>query len=270
MFTRNIFLRTLSIALVAACASIHPLAEDITGIEGKVVDKVEHAPIGNTYVLVHRNGGTDKSVRTDGSGRYVIELPPNIYDVFISASGFAPVSRKIDVARTGMVVFDAVLDVSDVGMTDSSPQGVVGDIPGGLPPDGAGAVGGILSSVPQSPDNATGQRVRVAEKVMRVFLITKVDPTYPSEAERQHVDGAVLLRINIDESGNVVRVDLVSGHPLLATAAIDAVKRWKYKPYLLNHKPVEVETTALIKFVFSGGKAFSVIAFASPIPRRWR
>lgn len=54
---------------------------------------------------------------------------------------------------------------------------------------------------------------------------------------------------------------MLSGHPLLIPAAIDAVKQWKYKPYLLNQKPVEVETTVLIKFVISGGNAYSVIAF---------
>jgi len=56
----------------------------------------------------------------------------------------------------------------------------------------------------------------------------------------------------------------VSGHPLLAPAAIEAVKQWKFKPYLLNQRPVEVETTALIKFVISRNNAYSVIAFAGP------
>jgi periplasmic protein TonB len=105
---------------------------------------------------------------------------------------------------------------------------------------------------------------------MRSFLITKVNPSYPPEAERQHVDGTVLLRINIDKNGNVLTVEPVTGHPLLIPAAIDAVKRWKHKPYLLNQTPVEVETTVLIKFVVSSGNAYSVIAFASPNPRGWR
>jgi outer membrane biosynthesis protein TonB len=50
---------------------------------------------------------------------------------------------------------------------------------------------------------------------MRGLLITKVNPNYPPEAGRQHVDGAVLLHINIDKSGNVSKIDPVSGHPLL-------------------------------------------------------
>jgi TonB family protein len=105
---------------------------------------------------------------------------------------------------------------------------------------------------------------------MRSFLVTKVNPNYPPEAQRQHVDGMVLLHIDIDENGNVSKVEPVSGHPLVIPAAIDAIKQWKYKPYLLNQKPVEVETTVLIKFVISGGNAYTIIAFASPKAISWR
>lgn len=149
-----------------------------------------------------------------------------------------------------------------------TPRGVVGDVPGDLPPDDTTAVGGISSSEPQSSPDASRARVRVAEKVMRAFLVTKVNPSYPSEAEKQHVDGTVLLHINIDENGNVSKVELVSGHPLLVPTAIEAVKQWKYRPYLLNQKPVEVETMVLIKFVIEGN-AHSVIAFASSNSRGW-
>jgi TonB family protein len=278
MFSRNAVLKTLSIAVLTSLPGV-ALGEDATGVEGKVVDKAERAPISNAYVLVHRNGNTDKSVRTDGSGRYLIELTPSIYYVFISAEGFAPTCRKILVPKSGKMVFDAVLDVSDVGMQeDSSPdeaapgttRGIVGDVPGGLPPGGTGAIGGILSSEPQSPRVASPTHIRIAQGVMRSLLITKVNPSYPPEAERQHVDGTVVLRINIDKNGNVSTVEPVTGHPLLVPAAIDAVKLWKYKPYLLHQTQVEVETTVLIKFVISGGNVYSVVAFATPNPRRWR
>jgi TonB family protein len=278
MFSRNVVLRTLFIAGLTSLPGV-TFGEDATGVEGKVVDKVEHAPIRNAYVLVHRNGGTDKSARTDGSGRYLVELSSNIYDVFISAEGFAPTCRKIEVPKSGMADFDAELNVSNVGMQESSSpdgaapgtaRGIVGDVPGGLPPAGTSAIGGILSSEPRLPSVASPTHIRVAQGVMRSFLITKVNPSYPPEAERQHVDGTVLLRINIDKDGNVSTVEPVTGHPLLIPAAIDAVKQWKYKPYLLSQTPVEVETTVLIKFVISSGNAYSVIAFASPNPRSWR
>ena len=149
-------------------------------------------------------------------------------------------------------------------------RGIVGDIPGGLPPDESNAIAGIVSSEPRLPRVDSPTHIRVAQGVMRTFLVTKVNPLYPPEAERQHVDGSVLLHVNIDRNGNVSNVEPVSGHPLLIPAAIDAVKQWKYKPYLLNKAPVEVETTVLIKFVISGGNAYSVIAVADANPRGWR
>jgi TonB family protein len=270
MFSRNVVVKTLFIAVLTSPPGV-AVGEDATGVEGRVVDKIERAPIRNAYVLVHRNGHTDKSVRSNGSGRYLIELTPNIYDIFISAEGFAPTCRKILVPKSGKMVFDAVLDFSDVGMQEGSSagqavpgtvRGIAGDVPGGLPPGGTDAIGGIVSSEPRSPHVASPTHIRVAQSVMRSFLITKVNPSYPPEAERQHVDGTVVLRINIDKNGNISTVEPVTGHPLLVPAAIDAVKLWKYKPYLLHQTPVEVETTVLIKFVISGGNVYSVVAFA--------
>jgi TonB family protein len=275
MFSRSIVLEALFIAVLACLLSGNVFGEATSGVKGTVLDTAEHAPIRNAYILAHRNGGTDKSFRTDERGRYVIELLPSTYDILISADGFAPTCRKIQIPRSGMLVFDAILNVSNVNMQESSssgqaagsPRGIAGDIPGGLPPDGSRPIGGLISSEPQSHTSASPARVRVAEKVMRAFLVTKVNPDYPPQAEKQHVDGTVLLHINIDKSGNVSRVDPVSGHPLLIPSAVEAVKQWKYRPYLLNQKPVEVETTVLIKFVRSEGDAYSVIAFASCEPK---
>jgi hypothetical protein len=75
-----------------------------------------HAPIRNVYVLVHRNGITDKAVHTDEGGKYSIELSPNLYDIFISADGFAPTCRKIEITPDGMMIFNPVLTASEVGM----------------------------------------------------------------------------------------------------------------------------------------------------------
>jgi hypothetical protein len=87
-----------------------------TGVMGKVVDNSEHAPIRNAYVFAHRDGGTDVYARTDARGHYAVSLPLGIYDVFISADGFSPMSRKVWVTPNGMMVFDAVLEFNDLGM----------------------------------------------------------------------------------------------------------------------------------------------------------
>jgi TonB family protein len=103
-------------------------------------------------------------------------------------------------------------------------------------------------ALPQIPRLAPPQRIRVSSGVAQGLLATKVSPLYPREAREQYVQGVVLLKVNIDKEGNVYKVELISGHPLLAPAAIDAVKQWTYKPYLLNGIPVEVETQVQVNF----------------------
>jgi hypothetical protein len=106
----------LLVALFALSFGAYTLGKNPSGLKGRVVDDVEHAPIRNVYVLVHRNGSADRSTRTDQAGSYLIDLSPGIYDILVSADGFAPVCRKMEIAPEGMIVYDAVLKPSDVGM----------------------------------------------------------------------------------------------------------------------------------------------------------
>lgn len=92
------------------------------------------------------------------------------------------------------------------------------------------------------------QRIQVSESVMRPLLIEGEQPTWPPSAEQPEVAETVVLHAEISKSGTVEEVKLMSGHPSLAPAAIDAVKRWRYKPYIENGKPVEVETEITLPF----------------------
>lgn len=83
------------------------------------------------------------------------------------------------------------------------------------------------------------------------MIVKKVPPEYPQEAKDQRIQGAVVLRVTIDQLGDVAAAELISGHPALAPAAIDAVKQWKYKPYLLNQQPVQVETQVVVDFTLA-------------------
>jgi TonB family protein len=96
------------------------------------------------------------------------------------------------------------------------------------------------------------RRVRVSSGLAQTLILTKVNPQYPQDARDQRIQGVVLLRAIIDQEGNVSNVDLISGHPLLAPAAIEAVKQWKYKPYLLNNEPIPVETQVQVNFTLLG------------------
>jgi protein TonB len=133
--------------------------------------------------------------------------------------------------------------------------GVVGGVPGGVPGGQMGGViGGIISSVPVAvPKVATPQRIRVSSGVQSGLIIRKVNPVYPPLARQARIQGKVILQAQISKEGNIENLQLISGHPMLAPAAIEAVKQWKYKPYLLNGEPVEVETQVEVNFTLSGG-----------------
>src|SRR3984885_6644697 len=133
--------------------------------------------------------------------------------------------------------------------------GVVGGVPGGVPGGQMGGViGGIISSTPVAvPKVATPQRVRVSQGVSQGLLIRKVQPNYPPLARQARIQGNVVLTAEISKDGSIENLRLVSGHPMLAPAAIEAVKQWKYKPYCLNGDRVEVETQITVNFTLSGG-----------------
>ena len=133
--------------------------------------------------------------------------------------------------------------------------GVVGGVPGGVAGGAMGGVlGGIISSAPAVvPKAATPQRVRVSQGVSQGLLVHQVKPNYPPLARQARIQGTVVLQAVISKDGSIEHLTLVSGHPMLAPAAIEAVKQWKYKPYFLNGEPVEVDTTINVNFTLAGG-----------------
>jgi TonB family protein len=91
-------------------------------------------------------------------------------------------------------------------------------------------------------------KLRVSQGVAEKNLLRKVDPSYPLEAKQNGIQGDVTLRATIDKNGDVTDLRVESGDPLLAAAALEAVRRWKYRPYLLNGQSVDVETLVRITF----------------------
>ena len=85
--------------------------------------------------------------------------------------------------------------------------------------------------------------------MMEGNLVHKVEPLYPSLAKQAGIQGSVIIRAFISRSGAIERAELVSGHPLLSRAALDAVRQWQYRPYYLNGEPVKVETQITVNFV---------------------
>jgi protein TonB len=79
-------------------------------------------------------------------------------------------------------------------------------------------------------------------------------PLYPAAARQLGIQGAVHLKAVIGANGTIEELHVIDGHPLLAPAAIEAVKRWKYKPYYVGGKPVEVATIITVNFTLQGSQ----------------
>jgi periplasmic protein TonB len=128
----------------------------------------------------------------------------------------------------------------------------IGDNVVGLPDLGQGTPGvntSIFQGHSQQPivREATGP-VRVPSTVVEGMLLRKSIPVYPVIAKATHKEGEVVLQATISTTGTIENLRVLSGDPMLQQAALEAVSQWRYRPYLLNGKPVEVETTVNVIF----------------------
>ena len=137
------------------------------------------------------------------------------------------------------------------GVVGGVPRGMVGGVPGG-------AFNEMLNSAPsvpvlaKSPVPTPVKRMRIASRVAEANLVHDLAPQYPPEAGRARIEGVVVLMAVIGTDGTVKDVRVESGLPIFAQAAIDAVKQWRYKPYLVDGEPVEVDSRITINFTLSG------------------
>ncbi|HWR54724.1 MAG TPA: energy transducer TonB, partial [Bryobacteraceae bacterium] len=95
------------------------------------------------------------------------------------------------------------------------------------------------------------QRIKVGGNVQQANLVRKVTPVYPPLAKQARIQGVVKFTAIIGSDGRITNLQMVSGHPLLVTAATEAVKQWVYRPTLLNGEPVEVITQIDVNFTLS-------------------
>jgi len=157
--------------------------------------------------------------------------------------------------RTPTKIPEKIAMIKEEAAPPPMTAGVIGGVPGGVPGGSMGGViGGIISSAPVAvPKVALPTRVRVSAGVQQGNLITQVRPAYPLIAKSARIQGAVILQAEISKQGTIENLRVISGHPMLVQSALDAVKQWRYKPYLLNGEPVPVETTITVNFTLSGG-----------------
>jgi protein TonB len=172
------------------------------------------------------------------------------------------VVRETDIANNGALRTPTRIPkkIEMIKEEDTPPPsqtgGVVGGIPGGIPGGQLGGViGGIIgssSSISAVPKLEPVKRIRVSQGVTQGLLVHKVEPLYPKIALAARITGVVQLHAIIGKDGNIKELQAISGPPLLIPSAIDAVKQWHYRPYLLNGEAVEVETSVTVTFQLSG------------------
>jgi len=132
----------------------------------------------------------------------------------------------------------------------SAPELPIGIGPGHGPPDGVRhRIGDAIPIV--TPPHPPAAKPLVVSDLGEGSLLRRVQPAYPPIARLARVQGAVQLRAIISKAGTIENLVVVSGPPTLVKSAIDAVRQWRYRPYLLNGEPIEVETEITINFVLS-------------------
>ncbi|MGA7343243.1 MAG: TonB family protein [Terracidiphilus sp.] len=130
-----------------------------------------------------------------------------------------------------------VLSNIDVRSFDSNPNGAAS-------PDNPLNVRNRITVVQSEPKKP----VRIPSSMIEGLLLFKITPTYPAIAKATGTQGTVVLQATISKSGTIENLRVAGGLTLLEQAALDAVKQWRYRPYLLNGEPVEVETTVNVIF----------------------
>jgi len=209
-----------------------------------------------------RLGNLSSAGVAQSDGTFKVILPESEHKVSLSVPGFSVRSLtygSTDLLRDPLKISSAVSQELHV---------TVVPLPNAVPPSSGVVLGGVLSGVlggvaigspntpvpplpsPPPPSAQTG-RTRVGGNIAAGNLISQVTPNYPAVAKEAGIQGVVVLEAEISKQGAVENLSVISGHPLLIQAAIDAVKQWRYRPVLVNNEAVPVVTTVTVNFAIS-------------------
>jgi TonB family protein len=126
------------------------------------------------------------------------------------------------------------------------------------------------SGTPVGAQSSRPRRIRVSAGVLGGFLEKSAKPRYPEQAIQAGIKGDVILQVEVDETGRVVRSLAIEGDPLLVAASVEALKDFHFRPYLLNSVPISVESQMGFRFVLKGkgNKATGNADYTSDVPFR--
>jgi TonB family protein len=106
----------------------------------------------------------------------------------------------------------------------------------------------LESGLRSSPSAAETPRAQVPAEMMQKLLVHRVEPVYPAEARKEKLEGTIALNIVVGRDGSVLIMHALNGPDVLARAAMDALRWWKFEPYRINGEPAVVETTVAVEF----------------------
>ena len=229
-------------ATVLAPPQVHAQAQGAvvgTGtIEGTVVDPMGGLIRGAKVTATNTDTGTQTIKTTDDAGKYSLPVAAGPYNVEVEAHGFQRMLQEnVHVQPGEHVGLNLKLTVGGASETITV-SGKQSAAAAGPQTQGAGAP-------PKGP-------LSIPPAAMTGMVLSQEQPVYPDIAKAAHVQGVVVLHARISKTGEVEDLKIINGSPMLTSSAVEAVKKWTYKPYLLNGKPVEVETNINVNFSWGG------------------
>jgi TonB family protein len=240
-----------------------PLAKDVGGIVVNASGAGVQGRLSLFYSQRSANGSSSgsRSISTSPDGKFTIRLSEGDLQFSVSVPDYTVKSLTYgatDLTRENMRVTAAdtaeLKVVLDTNLTTITTGGVVGVVIGGnLTSPFAGAPPPLPPPPPPplpppQPSALSTALNRVSAAEAQANLVTSVPPAYPALATAARVQGTVLLQVEISIQGFVQNVTVMSGHPLLNDAAVQAVRQWTYKPFLVNAQTVPVITTVTVSF----------------------
>jgi len=195
------------------------------------------ALVGNRVSRIYIGGLSDQA-RADLTAR----LPVHVGDTLAADT--------MDRVRAEVKAFDEHLNVGTAANTNGEVTLTIQ-----MPGSGVSAdtlLGNTAGPVPAFPPAADGsKRITIGGNVQQSKLVSQPRPVYPPLAKQARIQGVVHLAALIGKEGNVLDLAVISGHPLLAASALDAVRQWVYKTTLLNGEPVEILTQIDVNYTLA-------------------
>jgi TonB family protein len=236
-----------------------PLMKEVQGVVANNSGAGVQGRISLSYSETRTNGSSSGSVSvaTQADGKFAIQMPEGERRISVTAPGY-------NVKSVAYGVTDLTRENMKVSSTDTAELRVVLDTAsttitggGGAGSLGGAVTGGVLGSVitsapiqplPQTIVPATAATNRISEALAKPNLVSSAPPAYPALARAARVQATVVLQIDLSVEGRVQGISVLTGHPLLNEAAIQAVRQWVYRPFVLNGQAIPVTTTATVDF----------------------